>query len=268
MDKRLFSLISDKTKFGDLHIHTKFSVDSEEEMENYVVKAIVFGYDYLGFSEHVDFDPNDHGYGYFNYSAYLEEFERIKSDYENKISLFLGVEVDFQSRFLDGIQDFCNNHTFDFKIGSVHWVNGKLPSKLIKGYENHGIGEEQNLQEYYNEYIKENLKMMESIPFDIVGHLDFPKRYIKGKRKDYSAQLFTNFSDILLKSISKNNLLIEINTSNFLKGLSDFMPDEEFVKKYLIETKRPVLISSDSHSVNDFEITNGLKRGVFERIFG
>ena len=40
----------------DLHIHTKFSQDSKEELENYIVEAIKNGHQFIGFSDHYDYD--------------------------------------------------------------------------------------------------------------------------------------------------------------------------------------------------------------------
>lgn len=49
----------------DLHIHTKFSCDSEADMEQYVKRAIDKNMQILCFTEHVDLNQNDYGYHYY-----------------------------------------------------------------------------------------------------------------------------------------------------------------------------------------------------------
>jgi len=247
----LASFISDKTKFGDLHVHTKFSNDSDEEIEEYVKKAIELGYGFVGFSDHMDVDQNDPDGSFLNYAGYRVDFERVKKKYENDIKMFFGVEIDYQSIFLEEIQNFCKQYSFDFIIGSVHCIFGKQLYRLMNGKE--------PLTKCYEEYVKENIKMMRSIPLDIVGHMDFPRRYTRGEEDICAADIFSEHSSQLLKSVLETWVLLEINTSNLLKGLSSFMPCKEFIQKYYDATKRTVLASSDSHSVKDFVKTNDIR---------
>ena len=53
----------------DLHIHTRVSKDCKENPEKYVVEAIRREIDYLGFSDHLDLDPVDKDFGYYNFDA-------------------------------------------------------------------------------------------------------------------------------------------------------------------------------------------------------
>ena len=47
----------------------------------------------IGFSEHLELDPADSGYGYFNYPAYLAEIRRCRSLFQGRLEITAGVEV-------------------------------------------------------------------------------------------------------------------------------------------------------------------------------
>ena len=46
----------------DSHVHSTFSHDGENDMEEICNKALDIGVQYLTFTEHVDFYPFDEGY--------------------------------------------------------------------------------------------------------------------------------------------------------------------------------------------------------------
>lgn len=49
----------------DLHIHTECSCDSEAKMEDYISEAKRKGIETICFTDHVDWNPNDYGYHYY-----------------------------------------------------------------------------------------------------------------------------------------------------------------------------------------------------------
>ena len=51
----------------DHHIHSNHSSDGKSSITEMCQKAIQQGIAVIGFTEHVDFDPQDWGYGYFQY---------------------------------------------------------------------------------------------------------------------------------------------------------------------------------------------------------
>ena len=56
----------------DYHIHTEFSCDSEAKMENYVKQALERDIRMLCFTDHVDLNPEDYGYNYYNVKKYFK----------------------------------------------------------------------------------------------------------------------------------------------------------------------------------------------------
>ena len=67
-------------KFVDYHVHSNHSCDGKATVFEMCKKAIEMEIVEIGFSDHMDFEPEDPGFGFFNYADYTSE---IKSAQEN-----------------------------------------------------------------------------------------------------------------------------------------------------------------------------------------
>jgi len=76
----------------DLHVHTHHSCDSKVEIEEYCEKAIQLGLKYICFTDHVDFNKADYGYGYYDASKFFSEFNKAKDKYSGKLNILSGIE--------------------------------------------------------------------------------------------------------------------------------------------------------------------------------
>ncbi|MHA2347036.1 MAG: PHP domain-containing protein, partial [Candidatus Hodarchaeales archaeon] len=82
--------------FFDYHVHSCHSSDSEASILDMCRKARQIGMKEIGFSEHVDFDPHDWGYGYFDYERYTTDIDRVRELFSDTLIIRKGVEVDYQ----------------------------------------------------------------------------------------------------------------------------------------------------------------------------
>jgi histidinol-phosphatase (PHP family) len=62
--------LNNKTGLVDYHVHSTFSCDGRSSINDLCEKAIELKFREIGFSEHVDFDPSDEGFGFFDYENY------------------------------------------------------------------------------------------------------------------------------------------------------------------------------------------------------
>jgi histidinol-phosphatase (PHP family) len=155
----------------DLHVHTLFSCDSKTTMEEYCEEAINQGVKYLCFTDHVDYNKNYYGYGFYKPQEYFEEFNRIQDKYSDKINLLSGIEFSepyvYQKEF-----EKISKLPYDFILGSIHcWIDDMFASELQK----RGI----SLKEAFEKYWIEVYKTVSFGGFDSLAHIDFPKRYYK-----------------------------------------------------------------------------------------
>lgn len=220
----------------DLHIHTEFSCDSEADMEQYVKQAIERGMQALCFTDHVDLNPNDYGYNYYNPEKYFEKFNRVKESYKNQITMYSGIEFGEPHLYADRLRQL-STYPYDFIIGSIHWIGDMFPCQKVR--------EQYSAKEFYTLYWKEVLNTVKQGGFDALGHIDFPKRYY-GEIYYVEAEIKEIFKRLLDK-----DMVIEINTSSLRKGHCETMPGKDLLELYKDCGGRYVTIGSDAHEVKD-----------------
>lgn len=241
--------------FADYHVHTAFSDDSDYPMEEVIKKAIEIGLEELCFTEHVDygvknewgFEPEDeiitskrvHN---CNYKEYINEFERCKKIYGNKINLKFGIEFGMQEHTIPKFQRDFDKYNFDFVILSCHQVEDK--EFFIYKFQEGRTQEEYNLR-YYEEILKV-IKQYKN--YSVLGHLDLIKRY--DKLGDYPFEKTKDIIVEILKEVIKDGRGIEVNTSNFRYKLPDLTPSRDILKLYKELGGEVITIGSDSHVEN------------------
>lgn len=231
---------------SDLHVHTLYSCDSKTSMAKYCDEAVSRGISCICFTDHVDYNKRDYGYGFYNPSAFFEEFHRIREVYGENIKLLCGIEFSEPHLYRKEFESLCGL-PYDFVLGSVHyWVDDLFASEMEKN----GI----TLENAFEVYWQEIYKAVSFGEFDSLAHMDFPKRYYKN-----SVWNENQVSDIF-KMMVKNNISLEINTSSLRKGLSETMPCGELLKVYEKVGGRNITIGSDAHSAE--ELGKGYEHAV------
>ena len=220
-------------KIWDLHIHTKFSIDAEEDMEAYCKAAMQKGVNKLCFTEHVDYNPCDTGYEYYNAEAFFKVFYPLQEKYKGKIDLLCGIEFSEPHMYPTELAQLAKL-PYDFIIGSVHyWYQNMFIATMIE--------KKVPLEVCYDHYWKEVLKTAQAGGFDCLGHMDFPKRYFKDVLYDQST------IEEIVKTLLKNDICIEINTSSLRNGLNETMPGNALLQIYSDCSGKYVTIGSDAH---------------------
>lgn len=221
---------------ADLHIHTAFSCDSEADMEQYVKQAIELQMQMLCFTDHVDLNPDDYGYNYYDPTAYFEKFNAVKAIYGNQIKLCAGIEFGEPHLYGEKLAQLTK-YPYDYIIGSIHWIGNMFPCQRVR--------EQYSAKEFYTLYWEEVLRTVKHGGFDALGHIDFPKRYY-GEIYYTEAKLQEIFKYLLEK-----DMIIEINTSSLRKGYNETMPGKELLEIYKDCGGKYVTIGSDAHEVKD-----------------
>ncbi len=77
---------------ADLHIHSDNSCDSKSTIDQMCEGAIIKGLSAVCFTEHIDMNPKDEGYCYFQYEKYAGGVERARDKYGGQLEILKGVE--------------------------------------------------------------------------------------------------------------------------------------------------------------------------------
>jgi len=220
----------------DLHVHTRFSCDSDASMEEYCKSALRTGLYGIAFTEHIDFNPADEGNGFYEADRYFSCLEKMRTRYGDDLKILAGLEFS-EPHVYPAQYDEISKYPYDFIIGSVHWVGDLFPSLEMR--------QRMPSSDFFAQYWAEVQKAVAFGKFDSLGHIDFPKRYCSDVLYDTAI-----LEQIFLKMV-ENDISLEINTSSLRKGLTESMPDSSLLALYKKCGGCRVTIGSDAHFVTD-----------------
>ncbi|WP_345976611.1 histidinol-phosphatase [Sulfurimonas sp. HSL3-7] len=220
----------------DLHSHTTLCNHAEGSVDEYVEKAIEYGIDIIGFSDHapMDFDP---GYrmSFEEMALYKKWVIDAKQKYADKIEVLFGYEVDYLPGHMD---ERVLKADVDFLIGSVHFINewGFDNPEFIGRYENEDI--DQIWQKYFD-LVEE---MAKTGLFDIAGHIDLIKVFKFMPKKDILEMAMP-----ALKAIKAADMVLELNVAGYRKPCAEPYPSPSILQA-AFDLGIKITFGSDAHN--------------------
>ncbi|TQQ85518.1 histidinol-phosphatase HisJ family protein [Peptacetobacter hominis] len=223
---------------ADCHIHSGFSFDSNEKIENIAMAAKEKNLSEIYMTEHFSVLEEDPSYGYFDYNGYSDAIKKASEKYGIKIKK--GLEIGEGHRKKEDIDEFIKDKNFDFIIGSLHNLGSDT---LRMTFRKHGY------DAMYEMYFEELYKMVCTADFDVLGHLDLAQRYswIEGVEKQYDISKYSDYIFETLKKIIDRGFGIEINTSFIKPDRNITLPRIEVIKMYKELGGEIITVGSDSH---------------------
>ena len=224
---------------NDYHVHTFLCKHGEGEVFEYVEAAIKKKLEQIGFAEHIPIpglhDPDGRMH-IEEFELYLKYIEEAKKQYK-EIKILLGIEADYLPVHMHFIEDFIHQYSFDFVIGSVNFIEEwDFTNPLYQSqYREYGVNNT------YTDYYKLIREAAETGLYDIIGHLDIPKKFGYNATIDLSREI-----DDTLKVIKRYNLVLDVNTSGLRKPVKEIHPSMPILKQAL-EFDIPVILGSDAH---------------------
>lgn len=233
---------------ADIHMHSSFSGDSDEPMENMIQSAISKGLTTICFTEHLDIDypvtdETPEGTFILDTSSYYRKFIELKDKYSS-LKLLFGVEIGLQPHLSKEHSEFIKQLPYDFIIGSEHITNQKDPYYP-------SFYADRSEYEAYSEYFEDiitNLKAFSNI--DSFGHLDYVVRYGPNTNKDYSYLKYSDYIDSILNLLVANGIALEINSAGYKYGLGAPNPCKDIVCRYKELGGELITVGSDAHDKN------------------
>lgn len=229
----------------DYHLHSHFSGDCEEQMEDIIKAAIAKGGKHLCFTDHLDYDyPTTEIQFDFDPQGFTVTFERLKEKYKDQILLQKGIEMGLQPHIADMCQAFNETFQPDFLLCSFH-VGCK--QDLFNG----DFYRERTPEEAWDDFIDDMLASLKVFKdYSVVGHLDILKRYDQATRN----VPFTYYKDKLaemLKLIISDGKGIEVNMSGLRSNLQETLPSKSILELYYELGGQYITLGSDSHNQYD-----------------
>ncbi|MGI8476123.1 MAG: PHP domain-containing protein [Thermomicrobiales bacterium] len=107
----------------DYHVHSEFSVDCAAPMMASCAAAVDAGVTEIAFTDHVDHQHTDPGFGYYRIEEYFAQIDRAREAFDGRLTVLAGVEMDYHPDTADQVRVFVERHggRYDLVIGSVHY---------------------------------------------------------------------------------------------------------------------------------------------------
>jgi len=237
------------------HNHSTWS-DGVAPVPVIVARARELGLDEVGISDHFILRP-DGSLPHWamrpdRLPAYVEEV-LAADDRGGGPVVRLGLEVDWFPGQGAAIGAALDGVPFDLLIGSVHEVDGFVVDVASADWERLEPDRREGVHRGYWESL---VSLAGSGLFDVVGHLDLPKKFVQAPLADLSTVV-----DAALDAVRDVDLVVELNTAGWHTPGRDAYPSEELLRACR-QRGIPVTLSADAHHPDhlrrDFE--RGLER--------
>lgn len=228
----------------DYHHHSASSVDSDGNMTGICHAALANGITEIAFTEHMDFIPEEQNTGYFDYDGYMRRIEAARAEFDGRLVVLSGIEIDYCPDFDDEIAAWLDGKEFDIVIGAVHYIRGEGNISEPRAMD---FFNGRTIDDAYGTYFDLVLQSAQTGMWDVLGHFDLIKRYGVEKWGPFHPERFQQQIDDILVTLIANGTALEINTSGLRQPPGDFYPTAGIVRRYRELGGTRLTVGSDSH---------------------
>ena len=240
---------------SNCHTHTNYcdGISSPREM---IQKAIDKGFVSLGFSVHSPLPyENDYAIVDTRLPIYLDEIAKLKAEYEDKIEILSGIELDADTEI-----DLA---PFDYVISSVHQLQGEntgriyavdnTPEELVELINTEFDGDPLSMAQRFYE-VSEKAALRDGV--HIVGHFDLISKFndtlhIFDDRDPHYLGFARNAIFNILRQ--KPGMMFEVNTgAMYRNGKMNPYPSAQMLSVIFNNGGR-VILSSDAHNAHSLD---------------
>ncbi len=229
-----------------LHNHSDWS-DGKFRMVEMCLAARDAGIRTFGLSDHFVLHPNA-SVGKVDWSMkpdmlpeYVAAVKKLRDELQGpSFRLLVGVEVDYFEENIAEVEERISGVGLDYAIGSVHY-SGTFPIDCC-AEDWHGLSQAR-IDEIWHDYWRKLLGAARCGAFQVIGHLDLPKKFCFMPSYDYADEALA-----VLDAVAGTGKAIELNTAGWYKDCREQYPSMRFLE----EARRrgiPVVVSADAHDV-------------------
>lgn len=246
----------------DAHTHTKYSYDGTSSATEMCAAASANGLDEIVITDHYDANLILPGIiSDLDIEADRAEAEAAREKFPG-LRISFGIEMGEPCEMPENTEKVLAEHKFDFVIGSVH----NLPSVPDFYYLDYSKLFDSYIDYIYEAYLDEMIKTASCGHIDTLAHLNYPLRYIYDCDKTYDALKYRDKIAELFKTLIKNELALEVNTSGLTRRMNSLLPGVEELKLYRDLGGRLLTLGSDAHGPDrvgeNIKHTHGILRDI------
>lgn len=227
----------------DYHVHSDFSVDCNVAMADSCRAALAAGITEIAFTDHVDHEPADPGYGYYRAEEYFQAIGDVRREFGDRLTILAGAEIGYNVGTIEEVTRFVERYgqEYDFVIGSVHYT----PEGVLI-YPDYYAG--RTLDEVFLPYFDQLEEAVETGWFDTIGHLDLPKRYAPRSHRTYDPLAYRDRLRPIFAAMIRRGVAFEINTSGLRQAPKTSLPGPAIVRWYVDAGGELITTGTDSHT--------------------
>ncbi len=236
------------------HTHTSRCFHARGADEEYVLAAIEAGFDEIGFADHTpwkfdsDFVSNMRMHEN-QLKDYCNSIKSLREKYKDKISIKLGLECEYFSKYLPWLKSVIDEHEIDYIILGHHFGIDE-PGGVYNGF----LTTAEGIYRYRDDVVE----AMETGLFSYVAH---PDLFMRGYDKfDEDCK---KVSEDIINTAIRTGTPLEYNLLGIKHGIADGKPgypDPDFWK-IASQLKPKALVGIDAHDPKDYLESDHIKLG-------
>ncbi len=219
------------------------------------------GFTAIGISDHLVLHPTLDTVFWAMELGRLDDYVNTISEYKliSPIPLFMGLEVDFfqNNPRQAELDDILAKYTFDYLIGSIHFLDDFPIDYLASDWE---ALTQSEINDKHRSYWATMKALVTSQQFDFIGHLDLIKKMGFDSTEDLSETI-----NEVLEVIAQNNLIIEINCAGWNKKCAEMYPSLDILSRALA-LNIPIIMNDDAHKIEQLGQHYGKSLANFNRL--
>ncbi len=238
----------------------QFCQHASDPLEHIIKAYIDLKYSWVGISEHTPainenfLYPEEQEAGltseylYNRFTLYIEECRRLQKKYRDKITIFVGMEIETYSGYEEFVENLLENFRPDYMVGSVHFVDD-IPFDYSREQYDRAARVAGDMETLYCRYFDQQYAMLQLFKPAVVGHFDLirihdPDYKVRLQQPEIVSRINRN-----LQFIKQNDLILDYNLRALLKGAI-----EPYVSKSILDKAAELGIAvvpgDDSHGTS------------------
>lgn len=230
---------------ADYHTHTYLCGHASGTLDAYIDAALARNVDEIALTDHLFLyyeEPGNRDPSLAmqeeQYPHHYDAMRLAQCRYRDRIPIRVSVEADWVSGSEERLREILACYAFDFVLGGVHYIDGWL----VDAPEDAGHFERIPIEEIYRSYFREVRAAARSGLFDVIAHLDLPKKF--GRRPPES------ITPVILETLDclkEAGCAVEVSSVGIRDPVRECYPSAWIVRE-MKKREIPIVLSSDAHA--------------------
>jgi histidinol-phosphatase (PHP family) len=223
----------------DYHVHTDNSYDSKTPMIEMCAQAVSLGVTEIAFTDHFNNHLLDIDLGFYDPKRYFDDIDFCRARFP-MLTILAGIEVGEPHRWWRKARPVLESYPYDIVLGSLHWIGNE--SVFSPNYYRARPPEKA-----YGAYFAELVRMIEHGGFDVLAHMDLPKRTAYDVYGVFDPRNWEDLIRPVWAACLRAGITPEINTKGWRIPVRQMHPSVDALHWYVDMGGKRLTIGSDAH---------------------